>query len=287
MALPLCELEKQSVHTFIAPRTRDGGTARRCLVSGLDTGGYGRRTAAWARREGWHAPSALPAGTTVPVRGPGGSSSSRGAGSAASEAPNRLLGLPQGGMGVSPCAERPSRARQALEGRARARAVKGGHVGARAQRRDVLDRTPSRVGLGESGSTGARGETLGSWAWGAGGTHLERGATGRTHRDALGHLVAAALLHTCANKVGGPVRPMGALPGKVRRRLSEGAFGLVVVRRVAIMDGYIRNRHPIFSRLDDENEPALAKTCRRPGGEELEKWRRRTGGKAHGGRADG
>ena len=210
-----------------------------------------------------------------------------GACSAASEAPNRSLGLPRGGVGVSLCAERPRRARRALDGRARARAIKGGHGAARAQRRGVLDRTPSRVGLGESGSAGARGETLGSWAWGAGGTHLEREAVGRTHRDALGHLVAAALLHTCANKVGGPVRPMGALPGKVRRRLSEGAFGLVVVRRVAIMDGYIRNRHPIFSRLDDENEPALAKTCRRPRGEELEKWRRRTGGKAHGGRSDG
>ena len=145
-----------AVHHAHATVGRPGGAS----CQGLTQGGYGRRTAAWARREGWHAPSALPAGTPVPVRGPGGSSSSRGAGSAASEAPNRLLGLPQGGMGVSPCAERPSRARQALEGRARARAVKGGHVGARAQRRDVLDRTPSRVGLGESGSTGARGETL-------------------------------------------------------------------------------------------------------------------------------
>ena len=63
--------------------------------------------------------------------------------------------------------------------------------------------------VSESGSTGARSETLGSWAWDAGGTHLERGAAGRTHRYALDHLVAAALLHTCANKVGGPVRPVG------------------------------------------------------------------------------
>ena len=141
-----------------------------------------------------------------------------GACSAASEAPNRSVGLPQGGVGVSPCAERPRRARRALDGRARARAVKGGHVGARAQRGDVLDRTPSRVGLGESGSTGARGETLGCWAWDAGGTHLERGAAGRTHRDALDHLVAAALLHTCANKVGGPVRPVGR--GGLEKRLT-------------------------------------------------------------------
>ena len=110
---------------------------------------------------------------------------------------------------MSPCAERPRRARRGLDGRARARAIKGGHGAARAQRRGVLDRTPSRVELAVSGSAGARGETLGSWAWDAGGTHLERGATGRTHRDALDHLVAAALLHTCANKVGGPVRPMG------------------------------------------------------------------------------
>ena len=43
-------------------------------MSGLDTGGYGRRTAAWARREGYHAPSALPAGNPAPVRGPGASS---------------------------------------------------------------------------------------------------------------------------------------------------------------------------------------------------------------------
>ena len=141
-----------------------------------------------------------------------------GACSAASEAPNRSVGLPQGGVGVSPCAERPRRAQRALDGRARARAIKGGHGAARAQRRGVLDRTPSRVGLGESGSAGTRGETLGSWAWHAGGTHLERGAVGRTHRDALGHLVAAALLHTCANKVGGPVRPVGR--GGLEKRLT-------------------------------------------------------------------
>ena len=132
-----------------------------------------------------------------------------GACSAASEAPNRSVGLPQGGVGVSPCAERPRRARRGLDGRARARAIKGGHGAARAQRRGVLDRTPSRVELAESGAAGARGETLGSWARVAGGTHLERGAVGRTHRDALDHLVAAALLHTCANEVGGPVRPVG------------------------------------------------------------------------------
>ena len=117
-----------------------------------------------------------------------------GACSAASEAPNRSIGLPRGGVGVSPCAERPRRARRALDGRARARAVKGGHGAARAQRRGVLDRTPSRVELAVSGSAGARGETLGSWARVAGGTHLERGAVGRMHRDALGHVVAAALL---------------------------------------------------------------------------------------------
>ena len=119
---------------------------------------------------------------------------------------------------MSPCAERPRRARRALDGRARARAIKGGHGAARAQRRGVLDRTPSRVELAVSGSAGARGETLGSWARVAGGTHLERGAVGRTHRDALGHLVAAALLHTCANKVGGPVRPVGR--GGSRKRLT-------------------------------------------------------------------
>lgn len=74
-------------------------------------------------------------------------------------------------MGVSPCAERPRRARWALDGRARARAVKGGDLAARAQRGDVLARTPSRVGLAESGSARVRLEGGGRGAVAEGGAH--------------------------------------------------------------------------------------------------------------------
>jgi len=148
-----------------------------------------------------------------------------GACSAASEAPNRSIGLPRGGVGVSPCAERPRRARRALDGRARARAIKGGHGAARAQRRGVLDRTPSRVELAVSGSAGARGETLGSWARVAGGTHLERGAVGRMHRDALGHVVAAALLKRWARVAGGQMRPIGTAARDQEKRSMDRRIG--------------------------------------------------------------